>query len=476
MSFGLAGCGGGGGDAKAAVNYQVSASAGLGGSVSPVSVNVQSGQTVTFTLTAETGYSISAVSGCGGSLNGNIFTTAGISGACSVQASFSLDSYSLTASAGAGGSISPASVKVNHGQSTSFTLNPAAGYRIDSVTGCGGSLTGSVYTTANVTASCQIQASFASQDFVVTATASEGGTISPASQRVAVGVPAILTLTADPGYHIGIVQGCDGSLDAEQYRIESVHQDCTVTANFIADTYTSAGTRKLNDTGISLCASETQTSLPCPVPEAAGQDAEYGRDAQAAKQQLVKAGAGEAGFDFSKLGVNGETLPDDAAVWSCVRDNHTGLTWEVKTADGGLRDQQHRYSWYQPDPEVNGGYAGKQNAGQCSGSSCDTAAFVQQINQQGLCGHSDWRLPDRIELSSILYHAGQPPLVAPAYFPNTMSGLYWTAVPFAQLDDTGVLSSAWVVDFSNGSLVSRLKSSESTATPFAHLRLVRGGQ
>jgi hypothetical protein len=29
-----------------------------------------------------------------------------------------------------------------------------------------------------------------------------------------------------------------------------------------------------------------------------------------------------------------------------VRDNVTGLVWEVKTADGGLRDQKWSYTWY----------------------------------------------------------------------------------------------------------------------------------
>ena len=31
------------------------------------------------------------------------------------------------------------------------------------------------------------------------------------------------------------------------------------------------------------------------------------------------------------------------------------LLAEVKTADGGLRDWRHRYTWYNPDATVNGG-------------------------------------------------------------------------------------------------------------------------
>ena len=41
-----------------------------------------------------------------------------------------------------------------------------------------------------------------------------------------------------------------------------------------------------------------------------------------------------------------------------MRDNVTGLMWEVKTDDGGLRDKDWTYSWYNPDATTNGGSAG----------------------------------------------------------------------------------------------------------------------
>ncbi|MBL8270744.1 MAG: choice-of-anchor D domain-containing protein [Steroidobacter sp.] len=61
-----------------------------GGTISPASVTVAEGQTQTFTVTPAAGYNISSVSGCGGSLSGNTFTTAPISGACSITASFAV--------------------------------------------------------------------------------------------------------------------------------------------------------------------------------------------------------------------------------------------------------------------------------------------------------------------------------------------------------------------------------------------------
>ncbi|NCT66977.1 MAG: hypothetical protein GXC76_04940 [Rhodanobacteraceae bacterium] len=70
----------------------------------------------------------------------------------------------VTPSVGAGnGTITPATPQtVNHGATTSFTLAPAGGFRIDTVEGtCGGSLAGSVYTTNPVNADCTVIAKFA---------------------------------------------------------------------------------------------------------------------------------------------------------------------------------------------------------------------------------------------------------------------------------------------------------------------------
>lgn len=69
--------------------FSVSPSAGANGSMNPATVqSVAAGKTASFTLTANSGYQISAVTGCGGTLNGSVYTTAGVTGNCEVQASF----------------------------------------------------------------------------------------------------------------------------------------------------------------------------------------------------------------------------------------------------------------------------------------------------------------------------------------------------------------------------------------------------
>jgi hypothetical protein len=69
---------------------------------------------------------------------------------------------------------------VAHGATTTFTVTPATNYTA-SVTGCGGSLSGTTYTTGAVTAACAVTASFTLNSYTVTATAGANGTISPAS-------------------------------------------------------------------------------------------------------------------------------------------------------------------------------------------------------------------------------------------------------------------------------------------------------
>ena len=178
----------------------------------------------------------------------------------------------------------------------------------------------------------------------------------------------------------------------------------------------------LNDTGIVRCGDASSNDLDCPVANYPGQDAEYGRDVTHNDPS-----DGHAGFSFTKLDANGRDLPASATNWSCVRDNVTGLIWEVKTDDGGLRDMDWTYTWYNPDPTSNGGDPGVQDGGTCEGSACDTYAYTQAVNAQRLCNANDWILPAREELRSLISYDRVSPAIDANYFPRTVSDFFLTA-------------------------------------------------
>lgn len=103
-------------------------------------------------------------------------------------------------------------------------------------------------------------------------------------------------------------------------------------------------TGRLNDTGITQCADGATNGLTCPVTDYPDQDAQYGRDFEVNDDS-----DGHAGFSFTKLDEKGNELLANATNWSCVKDNVTGLIWEVKQGgngmigDEGLHDGDDRY-------------------------------------------------------------------------------------------------------------------------------------
>lgn len=71
------------------------------------------------------------------------------------------EEFVVTPAAGEGGQLDPADPQtVAAGETVMFQVLPNAGYRIDTVDGCGGSLSGDLYETAPVTEDCTVNASF----------------------------------------------------------------------------------------------------------------------------------------------------------------------------------------------------------------------------------------------------------------------------------------------------------------------------
>lgn len=160
---------------------------------------------------------------------------------------------------------------------------------------------------------------------------------------------------------------------------------------------------------------------------------------------------------FVKVDGSGNQLPADSPTWSCTLNTQTGLLWEVKTDDGGLRDKDWVYTAYET--------TGANGNGVCDATkNCNQYFFKSAVNAAGLCGYKDWRLPQLTELESLQDRSqSQAPYINGGYFPFTLSAKYWTGSYFGFAD-----GNVWWVDFA---------SLESASTTFKdiqnHVRLVR---
>lgn len=284
-----------------------------------------------------------------------------------------------------------------------------------------------------------------------------------------------------------------------------------INVNVSAD---ATATGKLNDTGIDWCNDNFNHPNgglldPNPSPTARisdecsriqwgvnlwgrQQDGYLGRDAQKLAGTLPKVGAGFSGFDYTKLGASGKILSKqdgdwsntgteaEGTQWDCVRDNVTGLVWEVKRNDvDHLRHSGHRYSWYSPSTDTNGGSAGYESpqlngdntavtGPTCIGvyeSKCNTLSYVTAVNAVGLCGKKDWRIPTIDELVSLTNTGNSALTIDTNYFPNTLDTYYWSSSPVSNNPDA-----SFITKFNKGESIDEPKNYAN------HVRLVRSAQ
>ena len=219
------------------ITHTVTPTAGPNGSIAPnTPQTVNDGSTTSFTVTPDVHYRIAGVTGCGGQLAGNVYTTGPITADCTVSATFEISTHTVTPTAGANGSIAPDTPQtVDDGDTTSFTITPDANHVIASVTGCGGQLVGDTYTTGPITADCTVSATFDIVTHTVTPDAGDGsmGTIDPNTpQTVDDGDTTSFMLTPAPTFVLVSVTGCGGALVGDVYTTGPVTADCTVTAVF----------------------------------------------------------------------------------------------------------------------------------------------------------------------------------------------------------------------------------------------------
>lgn len=222
------------------------------------------------------------------------------------------------------------------------------------------------------------------------------------------------------------------------------------------------------------------------------QDCHYGRDHLARENllsgELAKVGAGDSGFDFTKLDSSGDALVDQVTAnitFYCVKDNLTGLTWEGKKSGDAstVNVKEDLFYWFDERDDWNAGVVGTKDVGSvgperypetgrhCAGFDeadestwCNTQAFINRMNAlddgQGYCGFNDWRLPTVKELNSLVDYGspsntinGRQLAIDETYFQWTQGRHYWTSTNDARLP-----AEAWTINFSFGATYVESKS------------------
>lgn len=125
-----------------------------------------------------------------------------------------------------------------------------------------------------------------------------------------------------------------------------------------------------------------------------------------------------------------------------VTDNATGLMWkqcaEGLSGPGCAGGQVVAYNWQEA---------------------------IQQGLEESFAGHTDWRLPNVNELSSLVEERCDSPAINGGFFPGTPLGWFWTSSPCAYFTNL-----SWAVYSDDGNVLDRYRSYKHS------VRLVRGGQ
>ena len=223
-----------------AQNPVITASAGSGGIITPSgSVSVVYGGSQTFTITPNTGYSVSSMLVDGVSQGAiTTYTFSSVQASHTISATFTINSYAITATSGANGAVTPTGVTyVNYGGSQTYTITPNTGYSVASVLVDGvsqGAIT--TYTFSTVQASHTISATFIINSYAITATSGANGAVTPTGiTYVNYGGSQTYTITPNSGYSVasvlvdGVSQGA-----IKTYTFSNVQATHTISATFVA--------------------------------------------------------------------------------------------------------------------------------------------------------------------------------------------------------------------------------------------------
>jgi predicted ester cyclase len=223
--------------------FVITSSAGANGSITPTpSATVNYGSSQHFSIVPNTGYHVDSLIVDGAKITSDTqYTFTNVTATHTIRASFTVNQYTITSSAGSNGAISPTpSVVVTYGANQHFSVKPNANYHVDSLLVDGVPVTvDTQYTFTSVSANHTIRAVFAINKFTITSSAGSNGTISPTpSVSVNYGFNQHFSIVPNTGYHVDslIVDGIKVTTDT-QYTFTNVTTLHTIRVTFAINTY-----------------------------------------------------------------------------------------------------------------------------------------------------------------------------------------------------------------------------------------------
>jgi len=231
-------------------SYTITATCGNNGTISPIgAASYLYHQNAVYNINAAQGYYIASVTVDGTTTNytqvdaltSTTYTFSNVEADHTISATFAQMMFEITVNAGTNGTIAPATSSYGYGATPTFTITPNPGYSIVDVTVDGASIGAvSTYTFPALTAAHTIAATFTANSYTITATAGNGGTITPAgATTVAYNANQTYTIAAGTGYHVSNVYVDGASVGAvTTYTFSGVTENHTIYAAFDLNEYT----------------------------------------------------------------------------------------------------------------------------------------------------------------------------------------------------------------------------------------------
>lgn len=222
-------------------HYTVTASA-VNGSITPNgSTDLPYGASQQFTFSPNSGYHLDSVIVDGVPVDSTLsYTVNSVASHHTISVYYSIDHFTVTASAVNGTIVPAGAVDVPYGQSGTFTFSPDAGHHVDSVRVDGILVdSSSSYTFLSVVSNHTIEVFCSIDHFTITAAADHGSILPNGSAIIPFGGTQRFSYIPDTGYHFDslVVDGMKVNDSTSSYSFMTVTSDHVVHAYFSINTY-----------------------------------------------------------------------------------------------------------------------------------------------------------------------------------------------------------------------------------------------